>query len=164
MSGGRPVSVEAFTVGTRLTRVTRAMAHRDPDAAMAAVAEAVPDRRGGTRLGELLEEFLDRWGAARDRPPRGDRGGVVGRLGAWRSGAARRGDATLAPARAPRDLGQSAEGAARLRAPGGRDGGAPPSVDAFVEGHSLAALERLAEVVRGRRPPEGTPREGAEGA
>ncbi|PWE10713.1 hypothetical protein DD630_31665 [Streptomyces sp. BSE7F] len=54
------MSVEVFTVGTRLTRVTRATAHRDLDAAMAAVAEAVPDWRGGTRLGELLEEFLDR--------------------------------------------------------------------------------------------------------
>ncbi len=53
---------EVFTVGTRLTRVTRAMAHRDPDAAMAAVARAVPGWRGGTRLGELLKEFLDRWG------------------------------------------------------------------------------------------------------
>ncbi|MCA2202198.1 VWA domain-containing protein [Streptomyces sp. SMS_SU21] len=39
-----------------------------------------------------------------------------------------------------------------------------PSVDAFVEAHGLAAPERLAEVVRGGRPPEGTPREGAEGA
>ncbi len=32
-----------------------------------------------------------------------------------------------------------------------------PSVDAFVEGHSLAALERLARVVRGGRPVEGCP-------
>ncbi|CAL9345996.1 hypothetical protein SUDANB54_00366 [Streptomyces sp. enrichment culture] len=144
---------EVFTVGTRLTRVTRAMAHRDPDAAMAAVARAVPDWRGGTRLGELLEEFLDRWGAARDGP-RGGGGAAVGRLGAWRSRAARRGDATLAPARAPRDLGQSAEGAARLRAPRGRDGGGAAERGRVRRG----AQPRRAGAAGGRgagRPPAG---------
>ncbi|WP_346768013.1 VWA domain-containing protein [Streptomyces tendae] len=39
-----------------------------------------------------------------------------------------------------------------------------PSVDGFVEGHSLAALERLARVVRGGLPVEGVPVEGADGA
>ena len=55
-------SAEVFTIGTRLTRVTRGMALRDPDAALAAAAAAVPDWSGGTRLGEALKAFLDRWG------------------------------------------------------------------------------------------------------
>ncbi|WP_276615849.1 VWA domain-containing protein [Streptomyces tendae] len=63
-AAARDRHTEVFTVGTRLTRVTRARAHRDPDTAMAAVASAVPDWRGGTRLGELLKGFLDRWGGA----------------------------------------------------------------------------------------------------
>ncbi|HSV39074.1 MAG TPA: VWA domain-containing protein, partial [Nocardioidaceae bacterium] len=54
--------VETFTLGTRLTRVTRAMRLRDPDRAVAAAGEAVPDWSGGTRLGETLKAFLDRWG------------------------------------------------------------------------------------------------------
>lgn len=54
---------EVFTLGTRLTRVTREMARRDPDAALAAVGAAVPDWSGGTRLGKTLRAFLDRWGA-----------------------------------------------------------------------------------------------------
>ena len=58
----RGTSTEVFTLGTRLTRVTRELATRDPDAALAAVAAAVPDWSGGTRLGVLLREFLDRWG------------------------------------------------------------------------------------------------------
>ncbi|XES01182.1 VWA domain-containing protein [Streptomyces sp. S1D4-11] len=58
----RGTRTEVFTIGTRLTRVTRELAHRDPDTAMAALAAAVPDWRGGTRLGEMLRGFLDRWG------------------------------------------------------------------------------------------------------
>ncbi|WP_261989491.1 VWA domain-containing protein [Streptomyces sp. uw30] len=61
-AAARGSRTEVFTIGTRLTRVTRELGHRDPDLAMAAVAAAVPDRRGGTRLGELLRAFLDRWG------------------------------------------------------------------------------------------------------
>ena len=58
----RPFATEAFTVGTRLTRVTRALRLRDPDAALQAAAQTVPDWSGGTRLGESLQAFLDRWG------------------------------------------------------------------------------------------------------
>ena len=53
---------EVFVLGTRLSRVTREMAHRDPDVAMGLVDAACPDAGGGTRLGVLLKEFLDRWG------------------------------------------------------------------------------------------------------
>ena len=55
-------TVETFTVGTRLTHVTRALRHRDPDRALVAAGEVVPDWSGGTRLGETLRVFLDRWG------------------------------------------------------------------------------------------------------
>ena len=65
-----PVPTEVFTIGTRLTRVTREMAHRDPDMALAAVASAVPDWSGGTRLGEMLRAFLDRWGSGASRAER----------------------------------------------------------------------------------------------
>jgi uncharacterized protein with von Willebrand factor type A (vWA) domain len=54
--------VEAFALGTRLTRITRELSSRDPDHALAAAAERVVDWSGGTRLGEGLREFNDRWG------------------------------------------------------------------------------------------------------
>jgi uncharacterized protein len=51
---------EVFTAGTRLTRVTDALRLRDPDRALVAAGEAVPDWAGGTRLGETLRAFLVR--------------------------------------------------------------------------------------------------------
>ena len=54
--------VEAFALGTRLTRLTRELATRDPDAALARVTGAVADWSGGTRLGDGLAEFNDQWG------------------------------------------------------------------------------------------------------
>ncbi|MBO0829315.1 MAG: VWA domain-containing protein, partial [Streptosporangiales bacterium] len=51
----RPGNTEAFTVGTRLTRVTRQLRLRDPDKALAASSAAIPDWSGGTRLGEVLK-------------------------------------------------------------------------------------------------------------
>jgi hypothetical protein len=57
--GGR---VEVFTLGTRLTRVSRQLTHRDPEQALALAGRAVPDFAGGTRLGEGVRAFLDRWG------------------------------------------------------------------------------------------------------
>nr|WP_255720767.1 VWA domain-containing protein [Acuticoccus kalidii] len=50
--------VEVFTVGTRLTRVTRALRHRRRETALAAAAAAVADWDGGTRLGDALRAFL----------------------------------------------------------------------------------------------------------
>src|SRR4051794_25236414 len=49
--------VEAFVFGTRLTRVTRELAGRDPDAAVARAAGAVSDWSGGTRIGSSLAEL-----------------------------------------------------------------------------------------------------------
>jgi uncharacterized protein with von Willebrand factor type A (vWA) domain len=60
---------EAYTFGTRLTRVTRALRGRDPDAALDKLAEVVTDVNGGTRIGASLDEFLAdsrRASAARD--------------------------------------------------------------------------------------------------
>jgi uncharacterized protein with von Willebrand factor type A (vWA) domain len=53
--------VEVFVFSTRLTRITRALRRRDPDAAIAAVTSRVQDWSGGTRIGEALREFNRRW-------------------------------------------------------------------------------------------------------
>jgi hypothetical protein len=49
--------VEAFVFGTRLTRVTRELAGRDPDRALRRAAEAVQDWSGGTRIGDAISEL-----------------------------------------------------------------------------------------------------------
>ena len=54
--------VEAFTIGTRLTRVTRELSTRNPDLALSKASSSVDDWSGGTRLGEGIKEFNDRWG------------------------------------------------------------------------------------------------------
>ena len=54
--------VEAFTPGTRLTRLTKELSTRNPDAALSRASEAVDDWSGGTRLGEGIKEFNDHWG------------------------------------------------------------------------------------------------------
>ena len=54
--------VEAFALGTRLTRLTRELAARDPDRAMTRASHVVPDWSGGTRLGEAMRAFNDRYG------------------------------------------------------------------------------------------------------
>ncbi len=62
-----------FTVGTRLTRVTRQLRLRDREQALAAAGSAIPDWSGGTRLGEELQAFLDRWGQRGTRAARSRR-------------------------------------------------------------------------------------------
>lgn len=143
---------EVFTLGTRLTRVTEPMSHRDPDTAMRAVAAAIPDWSGGTRLGEGLREFLDRWGQ------RGTaRGAVVVILSdGWETG-----DVSLLGEQVAR-LARLAHRVVWANPRAGRAGFAPtaggmaaalPHCDALVEGHSLAALERLAQEVLGASRP-----------
>ena len=146
-SAGGPT--EVFALGTRLTRVTREMALRDPDAAMAAVADALVDAGGGTRLGELLKQFLDLWG---------QRGTARGAVVVVLSDGWERGDAALLGeqmARLHRLAHRVVWSNPRKAAPGyapiaGGMAAALPHVDDFVEGHSLAALEHLAAVVLGR--------------
>jgi hypothetical protein len=67
-----PGRVEVFCFGTRLTRVSGALARRDPDEALRRAAETVVDWQGGTRIGESIREYLRTW-AWRG----GYRGGVV---------------------------------------------------------------------------------------
>jgi uncharacterized protein with von Willebrand factor type A (vWA) domain len=54
--------VEVFCFGTRLTRITRALDHRRPDAALELAAKAVFDWEGGTRIGDSLDAFVRGWG------------------------------------------------------------------------------------------------------
>jgi uncharacterized protein len=61
--------VEAFLFSTRLTRVTLQLRYRRLEDAVAAVARAVPDWSGGTRIGSALKEFHQRW--SRRALPRG---------------------------------------------------------------------------------------------
>jgi uncharacterized protein len=142
---GRP-GVEAFTIGTRLTRVTRALSARDPDAALRQAAHAVPDWSGGTRLGEALRQFNDRWGT----------GGLArGAIVVILSDGWDRGD----PAVLAEEMARLARVAYRvvwvnpLKATPGYAplvrgmAAALPYVDQFVEGHSLASLEALAAVL-----------------
>ena len=53
--------VESFVFGTRLTRTTRLLKHRDPDLAVGQVVRAVADWSGGTRITSSLHEFNQRW-------------------------------------------------------------------------------------------------------
>ena len=53
--------VEAFLFATRLTRITMELRAPKPDAAMAAVSRAVRDWSGGTRIGDALRTFHQRW-------------------------------------------------------------------------------------------------------
>lgn len=50
--------VECFTLGTRLTRVTRALRHRNREQALSLASGLVADWDGGTRLGEAMAVFL----------------------------------------------------------------------------------------------------------
>ncbi len=141
---------EVFTVGTRLTRISRQLAGPDPGAALAAVSAAVPDWSGGTRLGELLRVFLDAWGQ-----PGLARGAVV----VVASDGWERGDATLLGAQMAR-LARLAHRVVWVNPHRGKPGYAPvvagmaaalPYVDDFVAGHSLAAYEELAAVLSAGR-------------
>lgn len=53
--------VHTFLFGTRLTNVTRMLAARDPDAALADVSHSVDDWSGGTRIAASLHAFNKQW-------------------------------------------------------------------------------------------------------
>jgi len=53
--------VATFLFGTRLTNVTRALAERDPDEALAACSAHVLDWSGGTRIATSLQTFNKQW-------------------------------------------------------------------------------------------------------
>ena len=140
--------VEAFALGTRLTRITRELSSRDPDEALRKAATRVVDYGGGTRLGEGLRAFNDEWG---------QRGMARGAIVVILSDGWDRGD--------PDVLGEQMQRLHRVAhrvvwvnplkvtpgyAPLARGmAAALPHVDAFVEGHSVDAMERLAQVING---------------
>lgn len=142
--------VEAFAIGTRLTRITRELSSRDPDAAIAAAANRVTDWSGGTRLGEGLRRFNDEWGV---------RGMARGAVVVILSDGWDRGDPELLGAQMER-LHRVAHKVVWVNplksspnfAPLARGmAAALPHVDEFVEGHNLASLEQLARVVSGEK-------------
>lgn len=138
--------VEAFALGTRLTRMTRELTTRDPDRALARAAEQVVDWSGGTRLGEGLRTFNDEWGV---------RGMARGAIVVVLSDGWDRGD----PALLAEQMARLQRVAARIvwvnplkvtpgYAPLARGmAAALPYVDDFVEGHSVDALDELAQVI-----------------
>jgi hypothetical protein len=138
--------VEAFALGTRLTRLTRQLTSRDPDAALAAAAEEVVDWSGGTRLGEGLRAFNDRYG---------QRGMARGAIVVILSDGWERGDPEVMAEQMQR-LSRVAYKIVWVNPLKASPGYAPlargmaaalPYIDDFVEGHSLAALQELAEVI-----------------
>ncbi len=54
---------EVFSFATRLTRLTAAMTAASPDTMLAKAGEAAPDWSGGTKIGDALKVFNDRYGA-----------------------------------------------------------------------------------------------------
>jgi uncharacterized protein with von Willebrand factor type A (vWA) domain len=146
----RRPGTEVFTIGTRLTRITREMRSRDPSTALLAVSAAVPDWSGGTRLGELLKAFLDRWG---------QRGVARGAVVVVASDGWERGDATQLGDQMAR-LARLAHRVVWVNPHRGMPGYAPmtagmlaalPSVDDFVDGHTFDALQRLAGLLAASR-------------
>jgi uncharacterized protein with von Willebrand factor type A (vWA) domain len=140
--------VEVFVLGTRLTRLTKHLTSRDPDAAIRRAFPQVKDWAGGTRLGEGIQEFNNEWGV------RGlARGSVVVILSdGWD-----RGDPTLLGAEMERlrrvthrliwvNPLKATPGYAPLAA---GMAAALPHIDRFVEGHSYASLDHLAAILAG---------------
>ncbi len=122
------------------------MRHRDVEQALRAAGEQVPDWSGGTRLGEVLQAFLDRWG----QRGRGARCGRRDLLDGWE-----RGDPALLGEQMQR-LGRLAHRVVWVNPHRGKEGYPPvqggivavlPYVDDFVAGHSLATFAELVEVV-----------------
>jgi len=144
---------EAFVFATRLTRVTRALASRNPERAIQRAAAAVPDWSSGTKIGASLKTFNDRYGR------RGmARGAVIVILSdGWEL-------------HDPKLVGREMERLARVAyrivwvnprmAAGGfspRTGGmaaALPHCDALVSGHSLAGLDEVVEAIAAPRGSE----------
>lgn len=58
---GERRKVTTFLFGTRLTNVTRSLARRDPDEALAACSAQAADWSGGTRIGDSLAAFNKDW-------------------------------------------------------------------------------------------------------
>jgi uncharacterized protein with von Willebrand factor type A (vWA) domain len=141
--------VEAFAFGTRLTRLTRELAARDPDRALARASEAVEDWSGGTRIGHALATLN------REHGRRLGRGAVVVILSdGWDRGepellademARLRRSAHRVVWLNPLKAGPGYEPLARGMA------AALPHTDHFLAGNSLASLAELALILEETR-------------
>jgi uncharacterized protein with von Willebrand factor type A (vWA) domain len=151
-AGSGPNS-EAFVFATRLTRLTRALAGRNPERAIQRAAAAAPDWSSGTRIGDALKTFNDRHGR---------RGMARGAVIVILSDGWERDDPEL--------LGQEMQRLARLsyrivwvNPRVSAEGFSPqaaglvaalPYCDALVSGHSLKALEEVVEAISADRASE----------
>jgi len=138
--------VEAFAFATRLTRLTRALATRNPEWAMQRAAAAAPDWSSGTRIGDALKEFNDRYGR---------RGMARGAVVVILSDGWERGDPKLVG----REMERLARlthrivwvnpraGARRFSVQAGGMVAALEHCDALVSGHSLEALGEVVEAI-----------------
>jgi uncharacterized protein len=148
LSRAAPGSTEVFTLGTRLTRLSRQLRQRDPERALVSAARVLPDYAGGTRLGETLRAFLDRWG---------QRGLARRAIVVLFSDGWERGDTRLLGEQMAR-LRRLAHAVFWVNPHAGKEGYAPVQsgiaaalahIDRLLAGHSLATWEQLLEEVRG---------------
>jgi len=141
---------EAFIFSTRLTRLTRQLALRDPTLALERAAASASDWAGGTRLAESIRRFIDEHGR------RGlARGAVIVILSdGWAHDTPEEVAAQMARLRrlAYRIIWVNPRKAAPDYRPlvGGM-AAALPYCDAFVSGHSYSALAELAAAIRAPR-------------
>jgi uncharacterized protein len=138
--------LEAFSMGTRLTRITKELATRDPDQALRQAAGAVKDISGGTRLGDTMKEFVDRWG---------QRGMARGAVVVILSDGWDRGDVNVL-AEQMRRLSRLAYRVIWVNPLKSTPGYQPlaagmaaalPHVDVFLSGHNFESLEELASAI-----------------
>jgi uncharacterized protein len=151
-AAGAGPNAEAFIFATRLTRITRALQTRSPAQAIQRAAAAAPDWSSGTRIGDALREFNDRHGR---------RGMARGAVVVIISDGWERGDPTLVGREmarlrrlAHRIVWVNPRVSARNFAP--RAGGMAAALehcDALVSGHTLDALEEVADAIRGDAAP-----------
>lgn len=141
-------NLEAFVLGTHLTRLTRELTIRDPDRALEGAAGAVRDWSGGTRLGDTVKEFVDRWG---------QRGMARGAVVVVLSDGWDRGDTDVLARQMSRikRLAHKVVWVNPLKAAPGYQplakgmAAALPYVDVFLSGHNFEGLEELARAVAG---------------
>lgn len=144
MAAGR--RVEVFVFGTRLTRVTRTLATKDPERAMHEIGRRVADWEGGTRIGESLKTLLDTWS---------QRSALRGAVAVICSDGLERGEPDLLRtqmARLRRLVHRIVwvnplKGSPRYEPLARGMAAALPSIDVFLPGHNLESLEELSRVL-----------------
>lgn len=138
----RSARAEAFVFATRLTRLTPALAARDPDLALRRAAESAQDWSGGTRIGQAIADFNDRYG----RPGMARGAVLVVVSDGWEGGdPARLGEEMARLSRmAHRVIWVNPRSASsNFRPETAGMAAALPHLDQLVSGNSLAALDEL---------------------